>query len=404
MRVVYLSPSAQLGGAELSLLDVMACMRARAPQSSLTLIAGDEGPLIDRAARLGVDTVTLPFPRAVAQIGDAGAGGNAGAQVGRGALTARLLLAAPGVASYVSRLRTALRNRQPDIIHTNGFKMHVLGSWARPADVPVLWHVRDYVSARPLAARFMKALAPTCTAAIANSESVARDLRTVCGDGLRVHAVHNRIDVERFSPVGATLDLDAWSKLPPAADGMIRVGLPATFARWKGHDVFLKALSILCANRGVRGYVIGGALYKTAGSQYTMAELRSLARDLGVEQTVGFTGYVDDPAAALRSLDIVVHASTQPEPFGRVIVEAMACGKAVIVSRGGGASELIDQDTNAVSFTPGRADELAQQIEKLAADDSLRQALGRAGRDTALKRFDRAHLADEIIRIYESVR
>ena len=62
----------------------------------------------------------------------------------------------------------------------------------------------------------------------------------------------------------------------------------------------------------MRGYVIGGALYETEDSQYDLEDLRALAGRLGLAGRVGFTGFVDDAAAAMRALDVVVHASTQP--------------------------------------------------------------------------------------------
>jgi glycosyltransferase involved in cell wall biosynthesis len=182
---------------------------------------------------------------------------------------------------------------------------------------------------------------------------------------------------------------------------MIRVGLLATLARWKGHEVFLRALSQIPADVPVRGYIIGGALYQTDGSQYSLTELKTLAKQLGVADRVGFTGFVDQPAATMRSLDIVVHASTQPEPFGLVIVEAMACARAVIVSDAGGAAELIEAGTNALVHTPGDVKQLADRIKQLATNPELRQRLGAAGRVTAETRFDRTRLARELVAIYQ---
>jgi glycosyltransferase involved in cell wall biosynthesis len=105
----------------------------------------------------------------------------------------------------------------------------------------------------------------------------------------------------------------------------------------------------------------------------------------------------------MRSLDIVVHASTDPEPFGLVIAEAMACAKPVVVSQAGGASELIDPGINALAFDPGDAGALARRIEELAQDTGLRQRLGSAGRSTAERSFDRRRMAGELTSIYQSV-
>lgn len=120
---------------------------------------------------------------------------------------------------------------------------------------------------------------------------------------LLIRTVHNAVDLERFNPRGPLLDLDALSGLLPAANRTVRVGLVATMARWKGHEVFLRALSMLPKDLPVRGYVIGGPIYATQGSQYSLDELRSLASGLGLNGKVAFTGYVDDSAPAMRALD-----------------------------------------------------------------------------------------------------
>jgi len=288
------------------------------------------------------------------------------------------------------------------VIHTNGLKMHLLGAWARPRGSALLWHLHDYAGRRPFTARLLRRYADRCAAVVANSQSVADDVRQVCGGAVPVHPVWNAIDLDRFAPDGPRIDLDAVSGLPAAGD-VLRVGLVATFARWKGHETFLRALAILPASLRVRGYIVGGPVYETSGSQTSVSELRELVRALGLEDRVGFTGFVPDASRAMRALDIVVHASTDPEPFGLVIAEAMACRKPVVVSRAGGASELIEPGVNALAFNPGEAAELAQRIEELARDANLRERLGRAGRSMAEQRFHRRRVASELTPIYESL-
>lgn len=281
--------------------------------------------------------------------------------------------------------------------------MHLLGAMARPRGVPLVWHVHDYVQARPFMATLLRLFRKRCALAVVNSNSVGRDLKAACGDAFPIHTVYNGVDTNVFSPSGDRLDLDSLSGLSPAAPGTIRVGLLATLARWKGHETFLTALSLLTPNIPVRGYVIGDALYQTDGSQTSLAELKDTAQRLGISSRAGFTGFVSEPASAMRALDIVVHASTQPEPFGLVIVEAMACGRAVIVSEAGGALELIETDKNALGHTPGDAAQLAERITQLATDPDLRERLGAAGRANVEQRFNRKRLARELIPVYLSV-
>ena len=129
-----------------------------------------------------------------------------------------------------------------------------------------------------------------------------------------------------------------------------------------------------------------------------------MAREFGVEGRVGFTGFVPDAAAAMRALDVVVHASTEPEPFGLVIAEAMACGRAVVASRAGGAAEIFTEGADALGHGPGDAPALAACIARLAESPELRLALGRAARETAVRRFDRARLAAELVPVYREAR
>ncbi len=331
-------------------------------------------------------------------------GGPAGRQVTIPTFARKALRAAVALPSYLRLLRRELRRMQPDVIHTNGFKMHLCGIWSRPGTTPVVWHIHDYLKPRPVMRRLLRMFASRCAGAVANSDSVARDVAQICGPGLTVSRVYNAVDLQKFRPSGPAVDLDRLSGMPPAPDGTIRVGLLATFARWKGHQVFLRALAQLPEAARVRGYLIGGPLYQSDGGQHSLEELRRMVTDLEISDRVGFTGFIEEPAAALRSLDIVVHTSTEPEPFGLVIAEAMACGRAAVVSRTGGAEELISDQHDALGSTPGDAAALAQSIRQLATDGGLRARLGRAARLTAERRFDRRRLAWELVPIYESLR
>lgn len=221
------------------------------------------------------------------------------------------------------------------------------------------------------------------------------------GAGVPVHAIYNSVDLARFNPSGPRVDLDALAGLPPLEPGGIRVGLVGTFARWKGHSVFLEALARLRGVANVRGYIVGDSIYQTDASQYSRHELQARAEALGLGDRVGFTGKVDDVSAVLRSLDIAVHASTEPEPFGLVIAEAMACGRPVVVSRAGGAAEIAQG--GAVFHEPGNSDQLAERVRELAGDAARRAVLGAEGRDAALRLFSRARLRDTLIPVYESL-
>src|SRR5579863_6487509 len=145
MRIVYLNPSGRLGGAETSLRELLASVRAAEPAWDLWLVLGEDGPLAGIARDLGVNVVVMPFPPALARLGDAG----------RRAALLGLLGASASTVAYTRRLARWLAKIEPDIIHTNGLKMHLLGAWAHPSRSLLIWHIHDYVSLRPLMRRLL---------------------------------------------------------------------------------------------------------------------------------------------------------------------------------------------------------------------------------------------------------
>src|SRR5262245_21485365 len=112
------------------LLDVLAMIRSAQPDWRLSVILGDDGPLRDAVAELGLPCTVLPLPRGLARMGDAGEPAARGKWGRGGALAARGSAAALGTASYLTHLRRLLRTEAPDLVQTNGMKAHVLGAWA----------------------------------------------------------------------------------------------------------------------------------------------------------------------------------------------------------------------------------------------------------------------------------
>jgi glycosyltransferase involved in cell wall biosynthesis len=156
-------------------------------------------------------------------------------------------------------------------------------------------------------------------------------------------------------------------------------------------------------NAAIRFYIVGGPIYTTRGSQFSRDELEKLAREISINDAVGFVPFQNDPVAIYRSLDVVVHASARPEPFGLCIAEAMACGRAVIVSAAGGARELFENGSDALAVDSADADALAEPMLRLSHDPQLRVNLGKSARITARARFDRGRLGPALLRVYRDL-
>jgi glycosyltransferase involved in cell wall biosynthesis len=404
MNVLFLSPTASLGGAERVLLSLLTVLRRHYPQLNLHVLTLGEGPLSRALAVQGIDHTGVPVPANLEQLGDS----QCSLRPGRGRqaqLLGHTLLALPSLWQLLRRFRQAVVACRPTLIHSNGIKTHLLARLAGVDAIPLLWHVHDFYGARPLASRFLACASGRMRGAIAISRAVAEDFQHSVGNR-PVTVIPNAIDVERFRP--RLLDggcLDRLARLPVPAPGTARVGLLATYARWKGHDVFLQAISTLLRTATrmppARFYVIGGPIYHTAGSQFQEEELRAAVRELGLSPHVGFIGFQEKPEDIYPALDVVVHASTQPEPFGLTIAEAMACGRAVIVSRAGGAAELIEHGHDALGVPPGDAGALAAALRSLLCDAGQRRRLGTEARRTALARFDQNRLGTQLMALYQ---
>ncbi len=400
MRVSFLSVSPEMGGSEVSLLELLRGLRRAQPGWTLDLIVPRDGALAMRAGDAGAAVHVLPLPDRLARLGEA-AGDGAVAIVERGA---SMVLAAGGAGLYSRRLAQLLETLQPDVVHTNGFKLHVLGARVTPRGTPLVWHLHEYVGARRITRALLRRYVSRCAAIVANSRSVAADITSAIEPTVPVTPIYNAVDANEFTPDGPVVDLDALSGLPPPPAATVRVGLVATFGRWKGHETFLEALCALPDRLPVRGYIIGDALYDTIGSQHTRAQLEQRIAALGLTGRVGLTGFIDKAAHAMRALDVVVHASTQPEPFGLVIAEGMASGRAVIVSGAGGAAELVTDGVDALTHRPGDAQDLGRCIASLVTDRALCTRLGAAARATATRQFDPVTFTRAFIDVYQSSR
>jgi glycosyltransferase involved in cell wall biosynthesis len=391
MRVLFLSVSAGFGGAERVLLECVTAIRTLHPDWLLRVVCLADGPLASEFAARGAEVRVLPLPRRFALLGESG--GSTAATV------ARLAGSAWALRSYTRALRADMAAWRADLVHANGLKAHVLSAWAAPEQAKVVWHVHDYIGARRISSVLLRRYAHRASIVIANSRSVARDVRAVLGARTRVEVVHNGIDTGSFRPLGSTVDLDAAAGLTPAPSNTVRIGLVATYARWKGHDTFLRALGSL-RDLPIRGYVVGGPVYETSGSQYSREELERVAHSEGLGDRLGFVPFQRDVAPVYRSLDVAVHASTKPEPFGLSVVEAMACGRTVVAAGAGGVEEIVEPGETGLLHRPGDAVDLAAQVRRAAGDARMRDRIGNAAARAARGRFSRERFGAALAGVY----
>jgi glycosyltransferase involved in cell wall biosynthesis len=380
-RILYLSPTAQLGGAEHSLLDLAGGLDRLRYEPRLLCLG--EGPLLAEASRRGVAGEVVGAPAGFARTS------LRGARSAAVPLLAGVLRAAP---TFVA-VRRAARRSGAALVHSNGTKTHLLSAPLALGAAPVVWHVRDFLRDRSIERLLVRIANASVEAVIANSSAVAAHLERLGARRGLVHAIPNGIDLTRFAPEGRRADLHAAFGWPRP---MRLVGMVGVLAAWKGQEVFVRAVRELTARASdVRFVVVGGEIYSTRGHGDFGPRLRRLAHELRLDGVLAFTGRRDDVPEILRALDVVVHASVEPEPFGRVIAEAMACGRPIVWARGGGADEIVgDTGLAALGVVSGEPARLAAAIEQALADPERARRWAVEGRRRVSERFDvRQHVA-----------
>jgi glycosyltransferase involved in cell wall biosynthesis len=179
-------------------------------------------------------------------------------------------------------------------------------------------------------------------------------------------------------------------------DHVRRVGIVGRVTEWKGQHVFLEAVAQAFRSRPVEAVVIGAPLF---GEDAYADRIRRQAAEL--DGAVTFRGFVDDVPSELAQLDLLVHASIIPEPFGQVVLEGMAAGLPVAAANAGGPAEVIDDGIDGLLYPPGDADALADRLQLLAGDRELRLRLGRAARESAAE-FSPQSVAAKVLGVYRN--
>lgn len=212
----------------------------------------------------------------------------------------------------------------------------------------------------------------------------------------QVVTVHNGIDIDRF----ATACSGNFRK-ESGFDNKIRlVGMVGQVSPHKGSDLFIKSASLVLEKCSDVRFVIIGDDFQ--GGKY-IGELRALSKRLNIENKVIFLGARQDVPEIMKDLDIFVLASKK-EPFGLVIVEAMAAGTAVIATNNGGAKEIVINNKTGLLVDVNQPEKLATAIVSLLKDEKLAKAFGMAGQKRAFKEFDSERMIKKVISIYKNTK
>jgi glycosyltransferase involved in cell wall biosynthesis len=381
-RILFVDHTAELSGGELALLNIIRHLDRQRYEPVVVLFS--DGPLVGRLAEAKVRTILLQLAPGIVRAKKDGLGLRSLMRLG----------AAWGVAAHVVRLARLISHEQVDLVHTNSLKADVIGGLAaRVARRPVVWHVHDRIEAPYLPAKvasFFRRLARRIPSVIvANSQSTLETLRLPA-------TIPTAVAPPGLNPEYATA--------PPRGIGSASapvIGIVGRLAPWKGQHVFLEAAArVRNIIPSARFMIVGASLF---GEREYERSLHDLARILGLEEQVHFTGHRGDVRDLMASFDVLVHASTTPEPFGQVITEAMAVGTPVVASDGGGVREIITNGQTGLLVPMGDTVATADAILKLLQNSHLASALASGAREMVGERFSIDVTIETLCGVYESI-
>ncbi len=360
MRALYVNQTAQVSGAERSLLALLQGLGG-APEP---VLACPPGELTEMAREAGVATAPILGTEASFRL--------------HPLHTTRGLVEIGRSSLQVRRLVSSLA---PGVVHANTTRASLLALLARHrAGPPVVAHIRDWAPEGRFSRAVLGTIARRADAIVANSAYIADQF-----DGLPlrrpVRVIHNPVDLERFDP--AVADGAAVRRQLGVPADAIALAVVAQLTPWKGQDDAIRALAELPAGeREVILLLVGSAKFAAAGTQFDNPaferELHRLASELGVAERVRFAGERADVPDVLAATDLLLMPSWR-EAFGRIAIEAMAMGVPVAATEVGGPAEIVRPGVDGLLLPPRDPGAWSRGLAPLLEDTGRREEMGGKG-------------------------
>jgi glycosyltransferase involved in cell wall biosynthesis len=290
-----------------------------------------------------------------------------------------------------------VHNVRPDVVHANSLSMgRLTGQFAARVAVPCTAHLRDILRLSPTAAEHLNGNRRLIAVSAATREfHVAQGL-----DAERIEVVYNGIDCDRPRPRAGRGTLRSELSVPDR--GLLAASVGQIGMR-KGFDVLVESAILAADDLPNASFLIIGERRSTKAESVAFEEsLHSRLREAGMEDRFHWLGYREDVEHLLHEVDLLIHPARQ-EPFGRVLLEAAACGLPIIATRVGGTEEMLVDGESAFLVDADDAASLAQAIRQVAQDDALRARLGKAARRRVVGRFDIRDRAGELFNLWRAV-
>lgn len=380
-RILLIHNSADFYGSSRSLLRL--CRRLRQTCFEAKVVLPEEGVLAELLRDEGTEVIIFPSLRIIT----------------RPLLKSwRLLPWVLGFLPTALALARLIKQHQIHLVHTNTGVICSSALSARLAGVPHLWHIREWFQEfGPLWKPYSRYILGFSERVVCVSQAIAEQFPA----SRKVKVLNNGFDLAEFPLITEPerqASRERW-KIPPSALVVGVVGR-IKFVR-KGQEVVIEAIARLKKEKFSVYALFAGGNPPGAGDQ--LSRMKALAHSLGVQDQVVFTGELTDPRPAYAAMDIFVLPSAQPEPFGGVVMEAMAYQLPVIGTALGGTIDQIEEGKTGFLVPPSNPDVLALKIKTLLQSKSLRDSMGHAGRQRVRAHFSMDAFFQKLTALYESI-
>ena len=378
MKILFLDHSGVLGGAELFLLDI-----ARQYQDSCLVGLMAEGSFKTRLEQEHIPVRVL---------------GQQAIAVNRDSSIWQSFMSLRQVVPLIAEVATL--SREYDVICTNTAKALVVGAIASLfGRRPLVHFLHDILTVEHFSqinVRLVPGLTNRFAArVIANSKATQTAFVAAGGNAKLTEVIYNGFVPERFETSSAN-ELQLRQEL--GLEGRFVVGNFSRLSPWKGQHVLLEALAYCPDN--VTALFVGDALF---GEDEYVDRLHQQVTELGLHDRVKFLGFRADVSDLMRACDLIAHTSISPEPFGRVIVEGMLCGRPVVAAAAGGAVEIIEHDRTGWLSSPGDAQELSEVINQCRSHPDRAVTIAQRGQHFASQTFHIDTTGQKVAQLLASV-
>jgi glycosyltransferase involved in cell wall biosynthesis len=312
----------------------------------------------------------------------------------------RLPLFGIEVLAGVRQLVKLIRQRKIAMVHTNTNTVLSSALAARLTGVPHVWSIHELMVEPPSVRNVLHYLIPRLSTRVVTVSKAVRDhmLKDAPKFKDRFAFVQGGIDVDPFlNATGRQRVRDEWG----VRDDEVLIGMAGRVTRWKGQSVFIQAARIIARRHPQVKFVAVGGVFDT--EKFYMERFQQEVREAGLADQFTINDFRSDMPDVFAAYDIFVLPSTLPEPFGLVVIEAMAAGKPVVATAPGGPSETVAEGETGYLVPPSDPQAIAAALEKFLANPQERARAGEAGRSRACELFSLPRYVKEFEDLYASL-